>query len=52
MKKYKLSYGLAVFFTAGFLVSFRYFDKEAAGMLILFALIAFISGVVNFKINR
>lgn len=52
MKKYKIARFFAVFFVAAFLITFRYFDKEAAGMFILFALVATIAGFINFKLNR
>lgn len=52
MKKYKIARFFALFFVAAFLISFRYFDKEAAGMFVLFALFAIFSGIINFKLNR
>lgn len=52
MKKYKIARFFAVFFIAAFLISFRYFDKEAAGMFILFAVIATIAGFIYFKLDR
>lgn len=52
MKKYKIARFFAVFFVAAFLITFRYFDKEAAGMFILFALVAAIAGFIYFKLDR
>ena len=51
-KKYEISYFFAVFFTAAFLLSFKYFDKESASMFIIFAVIACGAGIINFKLNR
>lgn len=52
MKRYKLSYMLAVIFTAGFILSVRYFDSEGAGFLILIGIVAMVFAIVNFKLNR
>jgi Gpi18-like mannosyltransferase len=52
LKIYQISYFFAAYFTLGFLVSFRYFDKEAAGFLIVVALVALTSAIINFKLNR
>jgi hypothetical protein len=52
MKKYKISYGLAVFFTAGFLLSVRYFDGEGAGFLLVLGIMAIVAAIINFKFNR
>jgi len=52
MKKYKIARFFAVFFVAAFLITFRYFDKEAAGMFILFALVAAIAGFIYFKLDK
>ena len=52
MKKYKLSYMLAVFFTAGFLLSVRYFDGEGAGFLIILGIVAMGFAITNFKLDR
>ncbi len=52
MKKYKIARIAAIFFVACFIISFRYFDKEAAGMFILFALVATIAGFIYFKIDE
>ena len=52
MKKYKLSYVFAVFFTFCFLVTVKWFDKEGAEFFLIFAVIAVVFTVINFKLNR
>lgn len=51
-KKYEISYFFACVFGMAFLVTFRYFDKEAASFFIVIGIVAFIAGVINFKLNR
>ena len=51
-KLYQISYFFAAFFGIAFLICFRYFDKEAASFFIIIALVAFMFGVINFKLNR
>jgi len=50
-KKYQISYFFACLFGMSFIVSFSYFDKDAASMFIVFGLIAFVAGIINFKLN-
>jgi len=52
MKKYKLSYIFAVFFTFCFLVTVRWFDDEAASLFLVFGAIAITSTIINFRLNR
>jgi len=50
-KKYQISYFFACVFGLLFIVTFRYFDKEAAALFAVFGMIAFAFGVINAKMN-